>query len=92
MRRKTGQDGITVTKNGLGESHRRSIVKALTWRLVATLVTFVVAYLFTGELVLSAGIGLVDLGIKLFVYYGHERIWDRINFGRRKEIKEDYII
>lgn len=40
------------------ESHRRSIVKALSWRIIATLVTFLVAYSLTKEAVLSISIGL----------------------------------
>lgn len=73
------------------ESHRRSIVKALTWRIFATFVTMLVVYLFTRELALSAGIGLADTTIKIFFYYSHERLWERIQFGRKK-IKEDYTI
>ena len=74
------------------ESHKRSIVKAVTWRVVAVLITFLVAYFFTRELVLATSIGLADAAIKIFVYYSHERVWDRIDFGRRKKAEEDYII
>ncbi|MCH8863749.1 MAG: DUF2061 domain-containing protein [Chloroflexi bacterium] len=73
------------------ESRRRSIVKALTWRIFATFVTMSVVYVFTRELVLSAGIGLADTTIKIFFYYSHERLWERIQFGRKK-VKEDYTI
>ena len=73
------------------ESHRRSIVKAMTWRIFATFVTMSVVYIFTREMALAAGIGLVDTLIKIFVYYSHERLWERIQFGRKK-IKEDYMI
>ncbi len=73
------------------ESHKRSIAKALTWRIFATFVTISVVYIFTKELVLSASIGLIDTMIKIFAYYSHERLWDRIGFGRKK-VKEDYMI
>ena len=73
------------------ESHKRSVMKAVTWRIFASFVTMLVVYIFTRELMLSAGIGFVDTGIKIFAYYSHERLWDRMNFGRRK-IKEDYMI
>ncbi len=56
------------------------------------MVTTIVVYLFTKEVVLSIGIGIIDAGIKMFVYYAHERLWDRISFGRKKEAKEDYMI
>ena len=73
------------------ESHRRSIVKAISWRIIATLVTFLVAYLFTKEAVLAMGIGFGDAIIKIGAYYSHERLWNRISFGRRK-VEEDYKI
>ncbi len=73
------------------ESHRRSIVKAISWRIIATLVTFLVAYLLTKEAVLSISIGLGDAIIKIGAFYSHERVWNRINFGR-KDVKEDHMI
>jgi|ETNmetMinimDraft_35_1059890.scaffolds.fasta_scaffold152692_2 uncharacterized membrane protein len=74
------------------ESHKRSVIKATTWRLLASLVTMLVIYLFTREVTLSIGIGVVDAAIKVFVYYSHERMWDRIEFGRRTKVEEDYMI
>ena len=73
------------------ETHRRSIVKAVSWRIIATLATFLVAYLFTKEVILSMSIGFGDAIIKMGAYYSHERLWNRISFGRKKA-KEDYTI
>ncbi len=73
------------------ESYKRSIAKTISWRIIATSVTFLVAYLFTKEVVLSMGIGFGDAIIKIFAYYSHERLWNRIGFGR-KRVKEDYMI
>ena len=72
------------------ESHIRSIVKAVTWRIGGTLVTFVVALVLTKKLELSIQIGLVDTILKIGVFYGHERLWNKINFGREK--KPEYYI
>ncbi len=74
------------------ETHQRSIVKALSWRIIATLVTFLIAYLFTKETVLAISIGLGDAIIKIGAFYSHERLWNRIGFGRKKETKKDYMI
>ncbi len=74
------------------DSHKRSIVKAFTWRLVATVITFTVSYVLTKKIALAAGISLSDTLIKVFSYYGHERIWEKINFGRKKIPTEDYTI
>ena len=64
------------------DSPGRSIAKALSWRVIATLVTATVAYAVTREIELAAAIGAVDTLIKLLAYYGHERLWNRICLGR----------
>lgn len=66
------------------ESHWRSIIKALSWRTVATLITFSVAWILTGKLHLAVEIGAADTVIKLGCYYFHERAWIKINFGKKK--------
>ena len=74
------------------ESHKRSIAKALSWRLIAVCITTVTAYLFTREVTLAVGVGVADSAAKLLTYYGHERLWERVSFGRRKPTKDDYAI
>jgi len=64
------------------ESHGRSIVKAVTWRAGGTVVTFIVAWLLTGETTLSVGIGLLDSAVKIGAFYAHERFWNRVRFGK----------
>lgn len=66
------------------ESHYRSIVKAITWRAGGTVVTFAVAWILTGNISLSAGIGILDTVIKIGAYYVHERLWIRVKFGKLK--------
>ena len=74
------------------ETHKRSIVKALSWRLIAVCITTLTVWLFTREATLSLGVGLADSLVKIFTYYGHERLWDRLRFGRWKMTKDDYAI
>ena len=66
------------------DSQARSVIKAVSWRVLALLITFSVSWILTGELELAATIGAVDSLIKIVTYYGHERIWNRIKFGRMK--------
>jgi len=66
------------------ESHIRSIVKAISWRFVATIITFTVAWILTRKLELAAQIGIFDTVLKLGSFYMHERYWNRLNFGRKK--------
>ncbi len=59
-------------------SRKRSIMKAISWRVIASLTTFSIAYIFTNEIAIASGVGLVDAAIKLVAYYGFERIWLRV--------------
>ena len=72
------------------ESHFRTVLKSLTWRVTALAITTMVAWLIIGEVKLAASIGIADTLIKLFAYYGHERIWLKLSFGRQKP--PDYAI
>ncbi len=66
------------------ESHYRSIVKTLTWRVLATAITFSVAWILLGKLGKAVEIGILDTLIKLGAYYSHERAWNRLQFGKPK--------
>lgn len=64
------------------EYHKRSLLKAICWRVLATTSTMAIVYLFTGEAMLSVGIGAVEVVVKLLLYYGHERVWNWITWGK----------
>ena len=66
------------------DTHRRSLVKALSWRILATVITVSVALIITGNVRLAAEIGLLDSLLKLGIYYFHERIWNRVPYGQGK--------
>ncbi|MFQ5999044.1 MAG: DUF2061 domain-containing protein, partial [Candidatus Bathyarchaeia archaeon] len=55
------------------ESKLRSLTKTITWRATATATTFLIAYLVTGNIILSALIGGIEGTTKMLIYYGHER-------------------
>ena len=67
------------------DTHLRSILKALSWRVVATIITFLTAWLFIGTIETAIKIGLLDTVIKLATYYYHERLWIKLSFGKQKE-------
>ena len=69
------------------ETHVRSVAKAVSWRVVATLTTVLLVFVFTGNLLVSGGVGLTELLSKLLIYYVHERVWNAIGFGRIKKTK-----
>ena len=64
------------------ESSLRSLFKAVTWRVCGSLDTTVLAFLFTGNLKVSAAIGGTEVLTKIALYYMHERFWTRISFGK----------
>tara|TARA_B100001059_G_C17571842_1_gene445369 strand:- start:422 stop:637 length:216 start_codon:yes stop_codon:yes gene_type:complete len=57
-------------------SRTRSLAKAFTWRITATLTTSIIAYAVTGELGTAAVIGGIEFFLKFAIYYGHERAWN----------------
>jgi len=63
----------------------RSLIKAISWRIVATLTTILLVFAFTGNLVLSSGVGIIEFSLKPLIYYVHERIWNMSNFGRERK-------
>jgi uncharacterized membrane protein len=66
----------------LNETVVRSIVKAYSYRCCGTLTTIIIAYLVTGQFVLSLGIGATEMVVKPFIYWCHERVWNEVKFGK----------
>ena len=64
------------------DPHTRSILKAISWRVLATAATMLIVFAFTAELALSTSVGAVEVVLKLILYYFHERIWLSIAIGR----------
>ena len=64
------------------EKPYRSIVKAVSWRIVGTIDTILIAWLVTRKLEFAVTIGGVELFTKMILYYLHERTWNRIKFGK----------
>jgi uncharacterized membrane protein len=64
-------------------SHGRSFVKAVTWRTTGTIDTFILSYLITGKAKLALAISGMEIFTKIFLYYVHERIWNKIQWGRK---------
>jgi adenylylsulfate kinase len=63
-------------------SRVRNGLKALTWRLVATITTVSIVYTMTGQLELTAAVGFYDVVLKLKLFFLHERVWNRVHYGR----------
>jgi uncharacterized membrane protein len=73
------------------ETKKRSIAKALSWRIIATVITTALALALTGRWEFAATIGLADTTFKFFIYFAHERLWNNIDFGREEKQPEYFI-
>jgi uncharacterized membrane protein len=67
---------------GASEAHSRSLLKAMSWRITGTLDTFVISFLVTGRATIAGSIAATELLTKIALYYGHERVWSAIHWGR----------
>ena len=67
------------------ESPIRSIIKTISWRIIATGTTIIIAYLFTGDTETALQIGSAEVIIKLVIYYIHERAWTNVKWGKYRE-------
>ncbi len=64
------------------ESNTRSIVKTVTWRLTGSGATFLISYIMTGNLSVAGTIAVIQMTSNTVLYYIHERIWNRLKWGK----------
>ena len=74
------------------EKPYRSVVKSISWRTLGTLDTMIISYFVTGNLVMAASIGSIEVVTKMILYYFHERAWNKLSFGKVKAPENDYQI
>ncbi|MFC1634151.1 DUF2061 domain-containing protein [Planctomycetota bacterium] len=64
------------------ETNIRSILKGIGWRALASLTTMLLVLIFTRKLTVVLEVGALEIIAKLMLYYGYERVWNRIDWGR----------
>ena len=68
------------------KSRIRHIAKTITWRIIASLTTFILAYIFTQNISKSLWLMGIEMVLKLLLYYYHERVWFKYGkLGRDEE-------
>jgi uncharacterized membrane protein len=70
-------------KTKQGDKFYRSLIKAVTWRLTASIDTLIISFIIIRKLKWAATISGIEIFTKILWYYLHERIWNRISFGKR---------
>jgi uncharacterized membrane protein len=67
-------------------SHSRHIAKAVSWRVIGSIDTMLIAWIITGSIQVGAAVGGVEIVTKTVLYYFHERVWYKwIKFGLEDE-------
>jgi len=66
------------------ETNKRSVVKGISWRVVATTTTITIVYVFFDRLDLAIAAGMIETVLKVGLYWLHERMWFKIRWGKKK--------
>ena len=73
---------VNLSKDGKSlESRKRHLAKTLTWRFIGTLDTMIIAWVITGNPLTGLKIGIAEVLTKMLLYYIHERVWYKFNYG-----------
>ena len=73
---------VKKKENKMSSMLKRSLIKTITWRVIATLDTFFISWFITGKLVFAGAIASLEVLTKMFLYFLHERGWAKIKWGR----------
>lgn len=65
------------------DTTKRSIAKTVSWRITGSLATFLISYIVLGNFVASGTIAIIQLTANTILYFAHERIWNKIGWGKK---------
>ncbi|WP_282134419.1 DUF2061 domain-containing protein [Seonamhaeicola maritimus] len=68
-------------KSTVKDSKKRHVYKTVTWRIIGTIDTIMVAFIITGKPLVGISIGALELISKMILYYLHEKVWYTFDFG-----------
>jgi len=80
-----------LTNRNTMDSHTRSLVKGVSWRIVGTIDTIILSFIVTGSIGNALKIGFTEVFTKVFLYYLHERIWNTTSFARTRDRKPSHL-
>ena len=66
----------------MSETILRTTIKTVSYRVAGSSLTFLISYILTGELIVSAAISITEIVLKPGLYWVHERGWNGIMWGR----------
>ena len=68
-------------KSSVVDSNKRHVIKTFTWRIIGTIDTVLFGWMITGNPFEGLQIGMAETTTKLLLYFGHEKLWYRVNYG-----------
>lgn len=75
--------GYSKTIHGKKLTRKRHIAKTFTWRMVGTIDTMLLAWIIAGDPMIGLKVGAIEVVTKMVLYYFHERIWYKFDFGTK---------
>jgi len=66
---------------------KRHLLKTITWRIIGTIDTVVIGWVVSGDPLIGLTIGSFEIITKMILYFIHERVWYKINFGTKRVTK-----
>ena len=74
----------------ISDTKARSLVKGISWRVIGSIDTFVIAYFFFGKTSIALPIAIVEVFTKILLYFLHERIWNKFQFLRENDTLSNF--
>jgi len=68
-------------KSNITNTNKRHLLKTFSWRTIGTLDTILLSWLITGNPLTAFKIGIAEVFSKMLLYFGHEKLWYKINYG-----------
>ena len=75
-------------KSNFKNKKLRHLIKTFTWRILGSIDTFIIGTLIIGDSIIALSISSFEIFSKLILYYVHEKIWYKSNFGLYKRKNE----
>lgn len=66
----------------LNDSPTRSLIKTISWRITGSGATFLISYFISGNMSVAGTIAIIQMVANTILYYGHERIWNKVSWGK----------
>ncbi len=66
----------------MSDTNKRSLAKTISWRITGSFATFLISFLVTGDLTFAGKIAIIQITANTILYYLHERIWNKVQWGR----------